>query len=107
MRAFTITAAGVVKSATCRGPIGAGGGDRQGGTRGESAAPTTASTTGSSTRGFRSSMGTSFRAWSAMSARTSWLAPGDRVAVDPTLYCGHCLSCLRRQSNHCDHWGDR
>jgi 2-desacetyl-2-hydroxyethyl bacteriochlorophyllide A dehydrogenase len=31
--------------------------------------------------------------------------PGDRVSVDPTLYCGHCYHCLRRQSNHCDHWG--
>ena len=32
-------------------------------------------------------------------------ADGDRVAVDPTLYCGQCYHCLRRQSNHCDHWG--
>lgn len=31
--------------------------------------------------------------------------PGDRVAVDPTLYCGHCYHCLRRQANHCDNWG--
>jgi 2-desacetyl-2-hydroxyethyl bacteriochlorophyllide A dehydrogenase len=30
---------------------------------------------------------------------------GDRVAVDPTLYCGHCYHCLRRQANHCDYWG--
>jgi 2-desacetyl-2-hydroxyethyl bacteriochlorophyllide A dehydrogenase len=30
---------------------------------------------------------------------------GDRVAVDPTLYCGHCFHCLRRQANHCDEWG--
>jgi threonine dehydrogenase-like Zn-dependent dehydrogenase len=30
---------------------------------------------------------------------------GDRVAVDPTLYCGHCYHCLRRQANHCDKWG--
>jgi 2-desacetyl-2-hydroxyethyl bacteriochlorophyllide A dehydrogenase len=30
---------------------------------------------------------------------------GDRVAVDPTLYCGHCYHCLRRQANHCDNWG--
>jgi 2-desacetyl-2-hydroxyethyl bacteriochlorophyllide A dehydrogenase len=33
-----------------------------------------------------------------------WRA-GDRVAVDPTLYCGHCYHCLRRQANHCDQWG--
>jgi 2-desacetyl-2-hydroxyethyl bacteriochlorophyllide A dehydrogenase len=30
---------------------------------------------------------------------------GDRVTVDPTLYCGHCYHCLRRQANHCDYWG--
>ncbi len=30
---------------------------------------------------------------------------GDRVAVDPTLYCGQCYRCLRRQANHCDRWG--
>lgn len=30
---------------------------------------------------------------------------GDRVAVDPTLYCGSCYHCLRRQANHCDRWG--
>jgi 2-desacetyl-2-hydroxyethyl bacteriochlorophyllide A dehydrogenase len=33
-----------------------------------------------------------------------WRA-GDRVAVDPTLYCGRCYHCLRRQANHCDEWG--
>ena len=30
---------------------------------------------------------------------------GDRVTVDPTLYCGACYHCLRRQANHCDRWG--
>jgi threonine dehydrogenase-like Zn-dependent dehydrogenase len=30
---------------------------------------------------------------------------GDRVTVDPTLYCGRCYHCLRRQGNHCDDWG--
>src|SRR3954451_19225046 len=30
---------------------------------------------------------------------------GDRVTVDPTLYCGRCYHCLRRQANHCDAWG--
>jgi 2-desacetyl-2-hydroxyethyl bacteriochlorophyllide A dehydrogenase len=30
---------------------------------------------------------------------------GDRVTVDPTLYCGQCYHCLRRQANHCDFWG--
>ena len=35
---------------------------------------------------------------------TTW-REGDRVAVDPTLYCGRCYHCLRRQANHCDEWG--
>ncbi len=26
---------------------------------------------------------------------------GDRVAVDPNLYCGHCEFCRREESNHC------
>lgn len=30
---------------------------------------------------------------------------GDRVVVDPTLYCGACYRCLRRQANHCERWG--
>lgn len=30
---------------------------------------------------------------------------GDRVAVDPTLFCGACYRCLRGQANHCDYWG--
>ena len=30
---------------------------------------------------------------------------GDRVTVDPTLSCGRCYHCLRRQANHCDSWG--
>jgi len=29
---------------------------------------------------------------------------GDRVAVDPNLYCGHCEFCRREQSNHCLNW---
>lgn len=28
---------------------------------------------------------------------------GDRVAVDPNLYCGHCEFCRMEQSNHCRH----
>lgn len=30
--------------------------------------------------------------------------PGDRVAVDPNLYCGHCDFCRNEQSNHCLNW---
>ncbi len=29
---------------------------------------------------------------------------GDRVAVDPNLYCGHCEFCRREQANHCLNW---
>ena len=29
---------------------------------------------------------------------------GDRVAVDPNLYCGYCEFCRREQSNHCLNW---
>jgi len=42
---------------------------------------------------------------SAVGAGVDEWREGDRVAVDPTLYCGHCYHCLRRQANHCDHWG--
>jgi 2-desacetyl-2-hydroxyethyl bacteriochlorophyllide A dehydrogenase len=30
--------------------------------------------------------------------------PGDRVAVDPNLYCGHCYFCRNQQANHCLNW---
>jgi 2-desacetyl-2-hydroxyethyl bacteriochlorophyllide A dehydrogenase len=29
---------------------------------------------------------------------------GDRVAVDPSLFCGSCFFCQRGQGNHCLHW---
>jgi threonine dehydrogenase-like Zn-dependent dehydrogenase len=29
---------------------------------------------------------------------------GDRVAVDPNLYCGHCDYCRNEQANHCLNW---
>ncbi len=29
---------------------------------------------------------------------------GDRVAVDPNLYCGHCDFCRNEQANHCSNW---
>jgi 2-desacetyl-2-hydroxyethyl bacteriochlorophyllide A dehydrogenase len=35
---------------------------------------------------------------------TDW-KEGDRVAIDPTLTCGHCYHCLRREFNQCDNWG--
>jgi 2-desacetyl-2-hydroxyethyl bacteriochlorophyllide A dehydrogenase len=30
--------------------------------------------------------------------------PGDRVVVDPNLYCGHCYFCRNEQANHCLNW---
>jgi len=32
------------------------------------------------------------------------LQRGDRVAVDPNLYCGECYFCRQEQSNHCLNW---
>jgi 2-desacetyl-2-hydroxyethyl bacteriochlorophyllide A dehydrogenase len=29
---------------------------------------------------------------------------GDRVAVDPCVFCGHCFFCQRGQGNHCLNW---
>ena len=31
-------------------------------------------------------------------------APGDRVAVDPNLYCEQCYFCRRDMQNHCENW---
>ncbi len=30
---------------------------------------------------------------------------GDRVAVDPSLFCGNCDYCLSDRGNHCERWG--
>ncbi len=30
---------------------------------------------------------------------------GERVAVDPTLYCGECEFCLTQRTNQCTNWG--
>jgi D-arabinitol dehydrogenase (NADP+) len=32
------------------------------------------------------------------------LEEGDRVAVDPSLFCGSCFFCQRAQGNHCLNW---
>ena len=32
-------------------------------------------------------------------------AVGDHVAVDPSLYCGHCYYCKRARGNQCENWG--
>lgn len=31
-------------------------------------------------------------------------APGDRVAVDPSVFCEACYFCNRNQQNHCESW---
>jgi 2-desacetyl-2-hydroxyethyl bacteriochlorophyllide A dehydrogenase len=41
----------------------------------------------------------------AIGSDTRYWRRGDRVAADPTLYCGRCYHCRRRQANHCDEWG--
>lgn len=37
-------------------------------------------------------------------AKDSWLHCGDRVAVDPNLYCGECYYCRQEESNQCENW---
>jgi L-idonate 5-dehydrogenase len=37
----------------------------------------------------------------AVGADVSRVRPGDRVAVDPSLPCGHCVFCLEGQPRHC------
>jgi 2-desacetyl-2-hydroxyethyl bacteriochlorophyllide A dehydrogenase len=33
------------------------------------------------------------------------LSVGDRVAVDPSLFCGHCEACRQGRGNLCQNWG--
>jgi 2-desacetyl-2-hydroxyethyl bacteriochlorophyllide A dehydrogenase len=41
----------------------------------------------------------------AIGRGVEYLAVGDRVAVDPSLYCGACPECRRGRGNLCDRWG--
>jgi NADPH2:quinone reductase len=41
----------------------------------------------------------------ALGAGVDYLREGDRVAVDPTLACGHCDWCRVGRGNLCDNWG--
>jgi 2-desacetyl-2-hydroxyethyl bacteriochlorophyllide A dehydrogenase len=41
----------------------------------------------------------------AVGADVSYFSVGSRVAVDPSLFCGHCSACRRQRGNLCEHWG--
>src|SRR6266516_7721180 len=41
----------------------------------------------------------------ALGTGIDYLHEGDRVAVDPTLVCGHCDWCRVGRGNLCDNWG--
>lgn len=41
----------------------------------------------------------------ALGAGVTGLSIGDRVAVDPSLFCGQCAYCQRQRGNLCEHWG--
>lgn len=40
----------------------------------------------------------------AVGERVTDFAPGDRVAINPSLSCGHCSFCRRGEDNLCDHF---
>jgi 2-desacetyl-2-hydroxyethyl bacteriochlorophyllide A dehydrogenase len=40
----------------------------------------------------------------AVGAQVSEVAPGDRVSVDPSLYCGECAFCAVGRGNLCEDW---
>src|SRR5919206_273225 len=40
----------------------------------------------------------------AVGAQVTGYAVGDQVAVDPSLYCGHCYYCKRARGNQCENW---
>jgi 2-desacetyl-2-hydroxyethyl bacteriochlorophyllide A dehydrogenase len=40
----------------------------------------------------------------AVGREVATVSPGDFVAVDPSLYCGHCRSCRQGHGNLCEDW---
>jgi threonine dehydrogenase-like Zn-dependent dehydrogenase len=40
----------------------------------------------------------------AIGAEVDNVTEGERVAVDPSIFCGYCFFCQRAQGNHCLHW---
>ncbi|ASW53780.1 zinc-dependent alcohol dehydrogenase family protein [Plantactinospora sp. KBS50] len=41
----------------------------------------------------------------ALGAGVTGIRTGDRVAVDPSLFCGTCVYCRRQRGNLCQRWG--
>lgn len=41
----------------------------------------------------------------AVGSEVDFLSEGARVAVDPSLFCGHCPACQRQRGNLCAQWG--
>lgn len=41
----------------------------------------------------------------AIGAGVTDVTVGHRVAVDPSLFCGHCTYCRRQRGNLCENWG--
>jgi NADPH2:quinone reductase len=41
----------------------------------------------------------------AIASDVGGISVGDRVAVDPSLFCGHCIYCQRQRGNLCENWG--
>jgi 2-desacetyl-2-hydroxyethyl bacteriochlorophyllide A dehydrogenase len=41
----------------------------------------------------------------AVRSGVTFISEGDRVAVDPSLFCGHCTWCRIGRGNLCDNWG--
>jgi 2-desacetyl-2-hydroxyethyl bacteriochlorophyllide A dehydrogenase len=41
----------------------------------------------------------------ALGSGVDGVREGDRVAVDPSLFCGHCRYCRRGRGNLCESWG--
>ena len=40
----------------------------------------------------------------AVGSQVTGYTVGDQVAVDPSLYCGHCYYCKRARGNQCENW---
>ena len=41
----------------------------------------------------------------AIASDVDGVSVGARIAVDPSLFCGHCIYCQRQRGNLCENWG--